>query len=72
MTKRERVARAIYHASFMPSSEAESRRRVPSPGWCWERTSEEMRQFALRQADAAIAELEGLPPAVAVGLGARR
>lgn len=53
MSQREKVARAIYHAAFLPSP-GQTARKVPSPGWCWEKTSEEMRQFALRQADAAI------------------
>lgn len=60
-TKREvvdletRVAMAVYHASFTPTNEAEEKRQKPSPGWCWERTSEQMRAFARKQARAAIA-----------------
>jgi hypothetical protein len=54
VSTREKVARAIYHAAFMPANEEQATRRVPSPGWCWERTSEDQRQFALRQADAAL------------------
>ena len=54
---RERVAMAIYHAAFAPSDDAQRTRKVPSPGWCWERTSEPQREFCRRQADAAIAEM---------------
>jgi hypothetical protein len=55
----ERVARAIYAAAFMPRDDEEAQRRKPSPGWCWEKTSEEMREFVRRQALAAIAALKG-------------
>jgi hypothetical protein len=55
MTLREEMARAIYAAAFMPDDEDRAARRVPSPGWSWQHTSEEMRQFALRQADFALA-----------------
>ena len=54
MTLREEVAMAIYAAAFDPKDEEEATRRKPSPGWCWERTSEEMREFARRQADWAL------------------
>ena len=59
MSKRERVARAIYHAAFLPANEAQRQRKVPSPGWCWAKATNEMKEFCLRQADAAIAEIEG-------------
>ena len=55
MTVREEVARAIYCAAFDPQNEEQAKRRVPSPGWCWERTTEEMREFARQQADWALA-----------------
>jgi hypothetical protein len=54
VTLQERVARAIYEAAFQPANEKEAKRQVPSPGWCWERTSPEMRAFAMKQAAAAI------------------
>lgn len=57
MSLRERVARAIYHAAFQPANEKQAKRQEPSPGWCWDATSEDHRQFALRQADAALAEI---------------
>ncbi len=47
---REEIAMAIYHAAFDPNS----RPGIPSPGWCWRRASQEQRDFALRQADAAL------------------
>lgn len=58
MSKRERVARAIYHAAFLPVSEEQARRKVPSPGWCWERATDDQKTFCMRQADAAIEEIE--------------
>ena len=58
MTKRVKVAMAIYHAAFMPRNKDEEERRTPSPGWCWEKASEDQRQFCLRQADAAIKEMQ--------------
>lgn len=45
----------IYAAAFNPKDAAEAKRQRPSPGWCWERTSEEMRAYARRQADFALA-----------------
>lgn len=57
MSKRERIARAIYHAAFMPRNEAESKRQVPSPGWLWERITPDQKEFSLRQADAAMSEM---------------
>lgn len=50
MSLEEHVARAIYDAAY----EGKPERVKPEPGWSWERTSDEMRQFALRQATAAI------------------
>jgi hypothetical protein len=58
MAKVEKVARAIYGAAFEPSNEAEAKRQKPSPGWCWERCGEQQREFATRQAHAAIAAYE--------------
>lgn len=55
MTLREKVAMAIYHAAFQPSTLEEAQRKVPTPGWCWEKASEAQKQFCLKQADAAIA-----------------
>ena len=54
MSLREAVARAIYGAAFYPQNDDEASRRKPSPGWCWDRTSPQCRQFAFQQADAAI------------------
>lgn len=54
MTLQEHVARAIYEAAFMPKNEKEAKRQVPSPGWFWKRTSPEMREFAMKQAAAAL------------------
>lgn len=53
---REHVAMAIYECAFDPynSNADQASRRIPSPGWAWERTSEEQRAFARRQAEAAI------------------
>jgi hypothetical protein len=51
---REKVAIAIYEAAFDPRNEDEAKRRIPSPGWAWEKTNEQQKQFARRQADAAI------------------
>lgn len=51
---RLKVAMAIYGAAFQPQNPDEARRKVPSPGWAWEKASEPQRQFCLRQADAAI------------------
>lgn len=56
MSLREHVARAIYHAAY--DGYTERRNRVPSPGWCWEQCGSQQRQFALRQADAAIAAVQ--------------
>lgn len=50
----ERVAMAIYYAAFRPKDEAEATFRKPSPGWCWEKTSEEQRAFCRKQAKWAI------------------
>ena len=61
MERDEMVAMAIYHASFDPKDDDELRRRKPSPGWCWKRTSEQMREFARKQARAAIAAYEATP-----------
>ena len=58
MSKRERVAMAIYHASFTPANANEAQRKIPSPGWCWEKTSEQQREFCLHQADAAISAID--------------
>ena len=55
---RERVARAIYRAAFMPSNDKEKKREVPSPGWCWESASEDQREFCRRQAAFAIHAIE--------------
>ena len=57
MSKRIRVAMAIYHASFTPANATEAQRKIPSPSWCWEKASEQQREFCLRQADAAIAAI---------------
>lgn len=59
MSVREQVARAIYECAFVPDPKnpQQARREIPSPGWAWDRTSDEMRTFALKQADAAIAAL---------------
>ena len=54
MSLREHVARAIYNAAFAPKNEVGSSRKMPSSGWCWDRSSEEMKQFAFMQPDAAI------------------
>jgi len=56
VTLREQVARAIYECAFEPDPKnpAQAKKLIPSPGWAWDRTSDEMRAFALRQADAAI------------------
>lgn len=51
---RLKVAMAIYGAAFQPQNPDEARRKVPSPGWAWEKASEPQRQFCFRQADAAI------------------
>lgn len=45
---REEVAKAIYAAAYDPS------RGKPSPGWCWEKVTEDMREFCRRQADFAL------------------
>ena len=58
MSLREHVARAIYSAAFQPGTEAEASRQRPSPGWCWDRAGDQMRAFALRQADAALRAIE--------------
>lgn len=55
MSLQEHVARAIYHAAF---TEADRKYATPSPGWCWEKTSENMRAFAMRQAAAAIVAMQ--------------
>ena len=49
------IAKAIYFAAFDPIG---SQPGVPSPGWAWEKTSEYMRQFAMRQAAFAIEAIE--------------
>ena len=54
----ERIAKAIYHASFMPTTTAELNRAIPSPGWCWDRASEVQKGFCRRQAQAAIEEMQ--------------
>ncbi len=61
MSLREAVARAIYECAFIPDPDnpRQARREIPSPGWAWERTSDEMRAFALKQADAAIKAMRG-------------
>ena len=58
----ETVARAIYEASYTPPHPGPSNPgftvlHVPSPGWAWDRTSEEMREFSRRQARAALKAL---------------
>ena len=53
------VAQAIHYAAFAPKDEDEARGRKPSPGWCWEKASQQHRNFAVRQAVAAIAAYEG-------------
>jgi len=54
----ERVAKAIYESAFEPKDEDEAARRRPSPGWCWDRTSEVMREFCRKQARAAMKAME--------------
>ena len=54
-----RVAMAIHHAAFDPQDAAQAKRQVPSPGWCWEKASQQHRDFAMRQAAAAIAAYVG-------------
>ena len=56
MTLREEMARAIYEAAFDPDSPDEDvrARRKPSPGWAWDKTSEEIRDYCRRQADFAL------------------
>lgn len=61
MSKRERVARAIYHAAFSPKNEAEAKRQVPSPGWLWDRITPDQKEFCLRQADAAMQAMDSPP-----------
>ena len=51
---RVEIAKAIYFAAFDP----ESRPGIPSPGWSWEKTSDTMRLFSLRQADFALDAIE--------------
>jgi uncharacterized protein (DUF433 family) len=46
------IAKAIYHAAFVRDPNVPA--NVPSPGWCWEKASEEQRMFCLRQADFAL------------------
>jgi hypothetical protein len=45
---REEVAKAIYEAAY------DKYRGRPSPGWCWEGVTEDMREFCRRQADFAL------------------
>lgn len=48
MDLREEVAKAIYNAAY------DKGRGNPSPGWCWEKVTEDMREFCRRQADFAL------------------
>jgi hypothetical protein len=54
----EHVARAIHCAAFAPRNADEAARRIPSPGWCWEKCSDQHREFAIQQAQAAIIAYE--------------
>lgn len=48
------LAKVIYQASFQPSTKEQANRQVPSPGWSWEKTSEEMRAYCLHEARCVI------------------
>lgn len=56
MTLRDEIACGIYECAFdqYSDNEAVRSRRIASPGWSWEKTSEEMREYCRRQADVAL------------------